>query len=149
MKKIYLLTFLCLVSCGPKFHYHSMDPEFLAYSDKFETAFEVDNQVPIIFGNLNGRTVGVCHQYSPNNPANWIEIDPEYWENLSDYGRESLIFHELGHCVFGLTHDDELVYKDGIWIEKSIMNSFHFGEMWYYETYNQYYIDELMSKTFN
>lgn len=146
MKKILLLISLILGACAPKYNYYAMDPTFIEYSDRFQNTFNVENRVPIIFAEQKGNVIGSCHRYIPNSPANWIEIDPTYWGELDDLGKEELIYHELGHCVFALDHDDEFIEKDGMWIEKSIMNPYHFGSDWYYETYHQYYIDEMMSR---
>lgn len=33
-----------------------------------------------------------------------IYLDPVYWENASDNVRESLMFHELGHCMLRQIH---------------------------------------------
>ncbi len=35
-----------------------------------------------------------------------ILVDEDYWRTASDLQREFLMFHELGHCVLGLDHED-------------------------------------------
>lgn len=35
-----------------------------------------------------------------------ILVDEDYWRTASDLQREFLMFHELGHCVLGLEHND-------------------------------------------
>lgn len=36
-----------------------------------------------------------------------IEIDKHTWDKLGHMGREELMFHELGHCVLQMNHNDE------------------------------------------
>lgn len=47
---------------------------------------------------------GVCYIYS--NDAREIIIRADWWNNASDSDKESLLFHELGHCRLDREHDD-------------------------------------------
>lgn len=38
--------------------------------------------------------------------ANHIVVNKEWWINVQPETRQALIFHELGHCLLGLGHDD-------------------------------------------
>lgn len=70
-----------------------------------------------------------------------ILLDIEYWNESDDLDRESLIYHELGHCILNREHNDfVIVYTDGRVIKKSIMNAYLFSE---YRKYRSYYIYEL------
>jgi hypothetical protein len=42
--------------------------------------------------------------YSRSTPR--IVIKRQYWDNASYWDRRELAFHELGHCLLGLNHDD-------------------------------------------
>lgn len=146
MKKLLLLSLLFTIGCQeqlppPK---GTFEPEFIEYITEFENYYKVKVNVSIQFtDDISGNTVGVCHIFTNNNPSNWIEIDKSYWEGLDYYGKQQLIYHELGHCVFGYGHDESFVNIDGYEIPKSIMHPYCFGFSWYYEEYLSYYLEEL------
>lgn len=125
---------------------YKLDSELVPYYERFTDVYGVDSKyVAGWFADTNShseRAVGICYSYT--NGDRRIEIDPTYWANSSDNGKEQLIFHELGHCVFNLDHNDNrLDIKDYGTIPASIMNSYAFGEQWYYETFKEYYRKEL------
>lgn len=49
---------------------------------------------------------GVCYIYSNNSRE--IIIRKDWWDSASDEDKESLIFHELGHCALDRDHDNEM-----------------------------------------
>lgn len=49
-------------------------------------------------------TIGQCESYSDGSKA--IVLDERYWIQASDLEREYVVFHELGHCVLGRSHDN-------------------------------------------
>lgn len=134
MKKMALsaLTLLFAVSCGPSLH---VDAEFLEYFHRFEQrgGYRIKN-IHAGFEQLEGTTIGECRYEEP--PV--IAIDPDYWNKASDEKRESLIFHELGHCFLGLDHNDK-VFGDGC--AKSIMNSFEISDECYWLHREEYMVD--------
>lgn len=150
MKMIIAVISIFTISCGPKYpkNGYETNEAFKPFVSSFEQNMSVKNRVPVVFKNLEGSNIGLCHRYANNVSANWIEIDEDYWSYLDDMGKEELIYHELGHCVFGLDHDDSEININGNTIEKTIMNSYHFGYRWYYQTYRDYYIDELRSRAY-
>lgn len=75
-----------------------------------------------------------------------ISINKAYWSDASHTSRELLIFHELGHCVLNLEHDDSWITLNGVYIPKSIMNSYLFSE-YLYDTFREYYMLELFRKS--
>jgi len=87
--------------------------------------------------------MGIC------NPATipaTILISRQYWEASSDLDREQLIFHELGHCVLGRDHNDEItVLEDGETVPLSLMNTYVIEEE-HYTRYREEYIRELFTK---
>lgn len=87
---------------------------------------------------IEGNTVAICKSWSSGHREIWIESS--YWDELGDYGREQLVFHELGHCVFSLDHSNN-EYSDGC--PESIMNEYTFGDTWCYADYHEDLIDEL------
>ena len=55
-----------------------------------------------------------------------IEVNNTVWKDLSDNERKTVIFHELGHCNFDLSHDDgPKVMEDNVSdLEQSDFNDF-------------------------
>ena len=129
---IFLALILC--SCGKK---GTVDPAFQEYVQDFEINIGVKvTGVDIYFKAQKAPILGVC--ISGGSIAK-IEIDPEQWQKMGPYGKEHLIYHELGHCVLGRKHDDRLLAYNSGYIEGSIMNTYWFGDSWYYLKYRQQY----------
>lgn len=64
--------------------------------------------IPINFGDTeNPHFQGVCFEYSDGTKE--IIIQKNWWDNVDQSYRESLLFHELGHCRLGREHDNTLV----------------------------------------
>lgn len=82
---------------------------------------------------------GQC-SYSYNRPRQ-VTIDTPFWNRSSQLSREMIVFHELGHCVLNLDHD-ERSFPSGLC--RSIMRS---GTCCCRDAYNtqnrKYYLDEL------
>lgn len=104
-------------------------PEFKSVFDTFKgeakkRKIELDKvrlkELVIKFGfDLNDyNTLGECN---PNTFQ--VEISESYWVSASLPERETLLFHELGHCLLGRSHDDGLMPISGGHVYKSIMNS--------------------------
>jgi hypothetical protein len=103
--------------------------EFFSYVATFENhaKIELGNpaftvvDIPINFGDTeNSEYVGVCFSYS--NGDKEIIIDKQWWDRVSITSRESLIFHELGHCAINRVHNDEEIVKSGKTVRASIMH---------------------------
>lgn len=70
-----------------------------------------------------------------------VTLDLNFWNNSGYYGREMVVFHELGHCVLNRGHY-EAEFSNGVC--KSIMNSGTSGCQWAYNSQNrEYYLGEL------
>lgn len=91
-----------------------------------------------------GQVIGYCQRYS--NGQKTVVLKESYWNSASVSDREQLIFHELGHCLLGLTHNDT-VESAPLWsntnyqannVPSSIMNTFHFGSTLYSGNRNEY-----------
>ena len=68
-------------------------------------------------------------------PKPLIRINASYWNAVSYWDRRELIFHELGHCVLGLSHNDTMIG----WQPVSIMHTYHLGTSYYGPlTYSRY-----------
>lgn len=120
-------------------------PEFEKYVTKFEQEFNVDTfNIPIHFKKLDGAEVGMCYLFQFKYWRS-IAISKEFWDDASDTEKELLIYHELGHCVMELEHDNTL-YNIGLYnIHNSIMNEYIIPEV-FYINFREHYIEDLRSK---
>lgn len=149
LKFISPILFLLSFGCGPGFktEFIFIDPAFEPYAQLFEELAGRPVNVSLVFkSNLGQNRVGLC--WRTNGQGDRIEIDPDYWANISEPGREQLIMHELGHCELGLGHDDRLG-QVGDWpnVPLSIMHSVHFGDYDFYLANRLYYLQQLGLKT--
>lgn len=79
--------------------------------------------------------IGLCSE-SRGTPV--VTIDREYFDAATVMEREELMYHEFGHCLLDLDHDNSTV--DGR--PKSIMHWLKLPAH-IYTKYHDYYIDEL------
>jgi len=127
-----------------------IDPRFQAYVLDFEMRTGIDNKVAITFQQIEQEDViAICYDYK-NLRKNYIIVDPEMFETLSDSEKEETIYHELGHCMMNKKHD-ETVYKRTQYpqlpvasLYKSIMYPYVFGT--FYSRYKNYYVNELVDE---
>jgi hypothetical protein len=147
MKQLISFSLLILSSCGPSLNYSE---EFKPYVQRFErdTGYAVD--VPISFQKQQGFVIGVCYTYSSGERK--INIDPDYWKETEtnpkkDEMRESLIYHELGHCVLGQDHRETLTrHPDYSFLfPNSVMYPVIIGEEDFYSQFRTHYVEELLS----
>lgn len=71
-----------------------------------------------------------------------VNIDPVYWKNANPGDKAELVWHELGHCVLGRTHNDAKLPSGK---PASIMNSDHFDAQIIVDDV-VYYRDELFGQ---
>lgn len=104
----YILLLILLSSCTPM-----IAPEAGKYYDEFVSEMDKHNisrkmiQIVIskdekLVNDNNGFTVVTARC---DNNSKIITINYYMWQQLSDCKRESLIFHELGHCELDLPHN--------------------------------------------
>jgi hypothetical protein len=98
MKLSAVFTLCLLVSCGRPTT--TVDPAFTDYVNSFETATSHSVKSGISFGDAGQGNAGFC-----NFSQQQIQIDQTAWDSFGPDEREELIFHELGHCDFQLTHN--------------------------------------------
>jgi hypothetical protein len=111
MKTLILaIAALSLTACGRA--PDSIDPSLQVYVDSFRSSAQlegvqlVDFTLDVKFGEVvHDHLAGLC---SPDTTVNTITVDPTYWKMLSPTTREALMFHELGHCLLGRSHDTTL-----------------------------------------
>ena len=149
-----------LASCGMNNNDHTStnisrpnfqdDSQFAQYKTAFESIikFETNNSqfiigdIPIVMVDEtlmdNADTIGVCYKYIDGKRA--IKIKLSFWKNASEYSRQILINHELGHCRLDRIHNDEV--HNGV--KLSIMHSKLLHEI-YYVNYGAFYHNELVT----
>lgn len=130
----------------------STDATFAPYVASFEAYgknitsnqnFKVGD-IPINFGTPENTSFqAVCYIYS--NDAREIIVRKEWWDYASDSDKESIIFHELGHCRLNREHDDGDVEIAGKSIKLSMMHHVIVTGSSYTERHS-YYVDELFTK---
>jgi hypothetical protein len=152
LKNLLLLLLLFIIHNNLFFHYnekinYGYKDEFFYIIDKFEKDFNVEVNIPINFSHLNDDTLGFCNLGLKSNS---ILISYGYWGSLSENQKEELIYHELGHCVFKLDHDNRRFIFN--MCPSSIMNFEIFDEYESkicYTLFRNYYITDLYSKILN
>jgi hypothetical protein len=102
-----LAVVLAISACGrePKLE---IGREFEPYVERFklkgnEVGKPVSvNDLIVKFGQTEPKQDGVCETSDHTTPT--IIINERAWRQMEDLGRESLMFHELGHCILGRSH---------------------------------------------
>lgn len=148
MKYLFLLSFIFLSACGQQNNndprtISGVDSSLLSYKNLYISAKGrgLDYDIPIQFSNLVYPTVGVCTKWSSGYRQ--IEIDPTYWNNISEDIKLQLIFHELGHCDLNRGHTSEIA-SNGYPVSFMYPYTFH-----YYQSQLAGYIVELFSPSSN
>lgn len=140
-------TFPFLQACEKTIQHNE---EFSPYIQKFLTAANTRNHninlekidLRINFGKIDTHYEGKC---KPGN-VKQITINKILWNKLDTLQKELLIFHELGHCILGRTHKNE-IFPTGEC--KSIMDGkeegFECSNNYYCPKWRTYYLDELFN----
>ena len=137
------LIICVLTSCGGD--KTIIDPEFKVFVSDFEQKIGVKVQNIIIkFSPTKYPIIGMC---ITGGETNEIHIDPQNWMGINKDGQELILYHELGHCILGLPHDDRRSTLDNVSVEGSIMNTYFFGNRSYYSKYKENYKRALRNNT--
>jgi len=100
MDRTALLTLLFLCSCGNT-------PDIEPFVIEFENYYDVQVMVDFEFSDdLGSNTFGLCDIHE-GNP--FIQINRDRWCESTDILRVVLVYHELGHCHFGLNHNHSML----------------------------------------
>ena len=116
-----LLAIFWSIGCGgyetaqskPMVYYET--EELKMYAQRFEAYSAIYSSkgsvaiynLRIVFGPMNEeKAVGLCSLDLSGTST--VSIDKAYWDTASPPQKEVLIFHELGHCVLGRGHNDQL-----------------------------------------
>lgn len=147
MRALGLMLLIALYGCAP---YKNIDPKLRQYYNVFiyeGTSRHTDlnhEGINISFSSNLGRNeknetiLGMC-SWDPLHEVPWVTVAINDFDALSESQKEELMFHEFGHCLLGLDHDDALLPTGKA---KSVMNSHLFRGNDYFDN-RQYYVDEL------
>ena len=118
-----LIAAIVLAACQPdeilplEVQEPSIDVEVQVYVDRFvEEAYKRGVEVDISQLGISVRediypvqAAGACHFFSASeHPHIYIDTTSLNWQH-SDYTREMLVFHELGHCLLNREHKEDLL----------------------------------------
>ena len=138
---------------GEKRQFSTTDPAFNSYTAKFEQDGRnktgdqnfIIGDIPINFGDTeDANHQGICVKYSDGSSE--IIIRKAWWDTQTDQYRESLIYHELGHCRLGRGHDNTTTTQKNVSYKTSMMNQYIIGPA-LYTTYKDAYLDELFNNS--
>ncbi|WP_235298617.1 hypothetical protein [Portibacter marinus] len=124
---ISILTLTLFFACSKEYDLSSVDPEVQPFFDIFEEeaalrGIIVDLALEGIGARIDNirdfSTVGQCQNTEEGERR--ILIERSFWSEYDHFGKEFIIFHELGHCYLDRNHDNAV--KSGN-ICESIMQS--------------------------
>lgn len=154
-----LPLFVCLlfISCqkdkfpyGKEKDYENVDQELWSFFYQFEleaakrgvtidlVELKISGQVENI---IDPAYIGLCSYPYSERPGR-IVIDELFWQTASQTRKELAVFHELGHCALGRSHNDE-VRSFGIC--ESVMRSGQGNCLIDYHNHRSDYLDELFN----
>ncbi len=142
MRVLFCALSLFAAACG-KPPVMRVNPELQPYVDTF-LAHAIEQGHPVYvetlaadFAEIDDETLGTC---GIEDGVPTIEINQEDWPNMNDTARETLMYHELGHCLLGRNHNDAKRGDTPV----SIMASHAFAYK-LYEAYKADYLYELFN----
>ena len=152
MSRFYLLFLILLVfSCRGDDESVTVEAELQPYFERFrlagmERGVTVDFDLIPIAGrvaNLFDSNVNGWCSLNEDEPREII-IDDSFWATASDWDKEFILMHELGHCYLNRLHDDAV---DGNGNCLSIMHSTTESCIFpYNDDTREAYLDELFSQ---
>lgn len=148
----FLVMLLVLASCGnggvdsSRTWAVTQEEEFIDLINEFDSIYSTSvlGGITIRFGDTateeKPKAVGWCvyakHRY--------IVISPKYWRDATHNQKESLLFHELGHCIFNRRHNEDTIYDEDFgWVAASIMYPSVIGGSAAYDKLRNEYLQEL------
>lgn len=155
MKKLALLSYITLLfGCGindkfvlPKYKTY-IDKAFLPYLNKWDNDIGISySSLTIQFGTPKAdSSIAECWWLNVHSKkiGYKIIVKQDSWDKLEETQKLILIYHELGHCVLNLTHNDK---HDSDGCPQSIMRTYMFSKSETRECFEKnynYYINELL-----
>ena len=144
----FIILFLNILGCGRGPHY--MEPDVAPIINKFLSDVikygrdDIDKTVEDIdvvkIAKFEEPTrIATCTWYDTVGLRR-ITISLEYWNIFTDQDKESLIYHELGHCFLGQMHRGQY---DPILKRNTSLMYYHFTSGAKYYQFRDYYLTEL------
>lgn len=131
---------MLLTGCAHSFPGYPLDTGIYMY--RFFSFYRVQPDVKVemidVIDFKDSGVVGICYEGQA-----LVKLKISYWNKATDYEKEQLLFHELGHCLFAMEHDDTINKK--LLIPNSLMNSNMIDED-IYSAFHSYYIEEFREK---
>lgn len=132
---ITIILSIFLIGCsGEKRIFSVSDGEF----SRFEVEFYEDaeffgrsvDMVPINFYEISSFDTAQCVVYEPSeiigieteSEEREIFINKSKWDNLSEFDKKAIIYHELGHCGLDRDHISDYVEFEGHRVKSSLMH---------------------------
>lgn len=144
MKK-FLLLIIMLHGCGAKFGLVYIETEFIDHVTEFEGNLGIKVDTPIFYLEPSDpKHLAVCVDKAG---FRYIAISPSKTKYFNKYQLNLLLYHELGHCVLGLRHNDRIVNGKPVSVMKS--KFFNSRQMKYFIEDKNYYIEELRKSWIN
>lgn len=141
MTKLLLIILLAGCAVSPKRTvYNNVDSRALKLVDKFQLLYKKDlpENLVVEFRKLKKNHVGgFCYM-----KKNYVVINTKFWKRASDLSKESVVFHELGHCVLDRGH---VVYDDKKWSCSPSLMGWRGATDRCYRQHYDYYINELFT----
>jgi len=141
-----LVFSLVLIGCSntqPSRYVNSSSVELSVYVQDFENRYNLSVGLPVYIGDdLNANTVAVCRIWVDGYRE--VQFNRLFYNQYKQdyYFMQQIIYHELGHCVFNLGHDETIENNR----PKSIMYPYAFGNTPEYKNNLYSYYNELYYK---
>lgn len=151
-----VISFIVLSAsaCAPKEKQHEaflqIDSPFQQYVSNFEQVSAEEGSpltitdLVVSFGVTNSlNETGVCEWAENETPR--IIVNQRIWNTLSDYDRQEVIFHELGHCVLRRVHQngEMLAYNGTTSVPASVMYPYRIPGTIYRDNMDHYHAELL------
>jgi len=162
LRSVHILFSLILVSCGtgvigPSVNVGQFDQyrrAFKNYAQQYSADIEGYDTIPIEFGIPHSDTaIAECDVYYLEGRK--IIVLESYWNTVDDNSRESILFHEFGHCVLNRVHRTDTVTDETqqeaysippLETPVSLMNPYYINGS-VYMAYQQFYLTELFANS--
>jgi hypothetical protein len=142
-----VLAMSCIASTGCGDLESPIDPALRPYVDRFEEEMETTVDFRVRFKKkvwkLGGEEKAASCHAALGTRGPKVMIQQDEWENASELQREKSIFHELGHCKFGLPHTSGR--KDNGEPTSLMDGEDHISDA-HYEEFREEYMEELRSR---
>lgn len=143
-KYFIIILSLYLSGCSGFLPLPYVDARLLDYVIEFQDIYKVNNTADIVIDELPYDIDGNCRIWTEKGQTRKkVTINIDFYKRLGHnyYAMHQLMFHELGHCVLRIHHDNRLFYGK---YPISIMYDHSFGMSSIYKDNFEYYKNGLL-----